>query len=60
MARLGIVIRADGTIPFDEGFHPDHQELVLGHLLQEGHDLVKDPETGGWKIANWTPPDAAK
>ena len=52
MAQLGIVIRANGTIPFDEGFHPEHQALVLGHLLSTGHVLEKHPETGEWKVTS--------
>lgn len=57
MAQLGVVIKRDGTVPFDEGLHPEHQAQILGYLLLEGHQLEKHPDTGLWKIANYTPPD---
>jgi len=37
MQQLGIVIRADGTVPIDDG-HP-HRLVILQALDSMGHDL---------------------
>lgn len=40
--NLAIVIRKDGTVPFDEG-HP-HKERILGHLVTLGNVVEKQPD----------------
>jgi hypothetical protein len=41
--NLALVIKADGTIPFDAD-HP-HKEAILGHLVATGH--VIEPQADG-------------
>lgn len=53
MQQLGIVICADGSVPFDEGVHPDHKTAMLGHLAQLGHQVVV-AEDGSVKLANFS------
>ena len=52
MVQYGIVIRADGTIPFDADVSPAHKTAMLGTLTQMGYKCVQDPKTGDWKIPN--------
>lgn len=37
--NLSIVIRSDGTVPFDADLHPDHKRAMIGHLVETGHTL---------------------
>jgi hypothetical protein len=37
--NLGIVIKADGKVPFDPDLHPDHRRAIIGHLSDLGHTL---------------------
>lgn len=60
LAMVGVVIRADGTVPFDEDCHPDVKGAILAHLAEQGHTLepvMKDGRhTGHMKIKNYVPP----
>lgn len=58
---FGIVIRPDGTIPFDPpvyddagnhvgGVHPDHKRQMLGYLVEQGNSIEHHRETGHAKI----------
>lgn len=53
---LGIVIRADGTVPFDEGLHPTHRAAMLAHLTDLGHSYDPVEGTRHVRIRDWTPP----
>ena len=49
-AKVALVIRPNGDIPFDEG-HP-YKEQILGGLVAEGHVLDVNPETGHHRIVS--------
>lgn len=53
MTQLGIVIRTDGTVPFDDGVHPDVRTKILKALAQQGHVFDDVPGTSHVKIRNW-------
>lgn len=36
---FGIVIRADGSVPFDDDIHPDHKAHMIAHLVSQGHHV---------------------
>lgn len=38
-AHVGIVIRPDGEVPFDDDCHPDVRDAIISHLVNEGHEL---------------------
>jgi hypothetical protein len=44
MATLGVVIRADGTVPFDEGSSPRTRMAILDHVEAMGHGLQHSEE----------------
>jgi hypothetical protein len=50
----GIVIRADGTIPFEPGTHPEVKANALLWCMQNGH-TVSPIEGGHLRIHNWKP-----
>jgi hypothetical protein len=52
--QIGIVIRADGTVPFDDEVQEEHKHAMLGYLLEQGHAVAKQDD-GSWKIANFDP-----
>lgn len=55
-ALIGIVIRADGTVPFDDSC-PNHMRAqMLAHLTDLGHSLEPVHGTRHVKIKNWKPP----
>lgn len=54
--HFAIVIRKDGTVPFDDDVDPDHKATMLGHLLEMGHS-VKRNEDGTHYIESWSPPE---
>ena len=57
MAILGpIVVRRDGTVPFDDDLHPDHKAWMIGQLVEAGHN-VKVGENGTVQIQNYGPED---
>ena len=37
--HVGIVIRKDGTVPFDADLDPAIKTHILGHLVETGHVL---------------------
>ncbi len=49
MAHLGIVIKADGTVPFDGGLKHPHRAAVLQALVDSGH-AVEPAAEGALKI----------
>ena len=53
----GIVIRADGTIPFEPGTHPEVRANALLWCMEKGH-TVSPLDGGHLKIHNWKAPAA--
>lgn len=51
--RIGIVVRADGTVPFDDDCHPQVRAAVFEHLRQLGIPLHMD-EHGVHRIPDHT------
>jgi hypothetical protein len=49
-AKVALVIRPNGDIPFDDG-HP-HKAVILGELVANGHTLNINPETGNHRIVS--------
>lgn len=43
--HIAIVIRPDGTVPFDADLDPAHKRTILGHLIEMGH-TVQHAEDG--------------
>lgn len=55
-SRIGIVIRPDGTVPFDEDVHPISKERILGALAAAGMTVGPHPNIkGAHKIHDWHP-----
>ncbi len=50
---VGIIIRKDGTVPFDEGVHPDVRTHILAHLAEHGHTLEPVEGTRHFKIKDF-------
>lgn len=44
---LGIVIRADGSVPFDADLHPDHKAAMIAHLQETGHEFEHQRDDDG-------------
>ena len=53
MGNLGVVIRKDGTVPFDDDVHPEVRAAVIAHLVDKGHVLVAVPNTKHLRIENY-------
>lgn len=53
---VGIVIRADGTVPFDDDVPHHIRAQMLAHLTDLGHSLEPIHGTRHVKIKHWTPP----
>lgn len=54
---VGIVIRADGTVPFDDDCHPHVRAQILQHLTDQGHIYHPVKGTKNIKIQNWKKPN---
>lgn len=55
-SHLAIVIRKDGTVPFDADVHPIIKQRVLGHIAAAGHTIGPHLTiAGAHMIANWHP-----
>lgn len=50
--QYGIIIRADGTVPFDIELDTVHRQAIIEGLKTQGHDIFYDPETNTHKIRN--------
>lgn len=48
----GIIIRADGTIPFDTDVLEIHKQAMLDYLRSEGLVVELQPD-GTYKIKDW-------
>lgn len=53
-AHVGVVVRKDGTVPFDDGVHPAVKAEIIRHLNAKGHTLTHHPE-GHITIHNFDP-----
>jgi hypothetical protein len=53
---LGIVIRADGTVPFDDAVTEEHRAHTLAWLTDHGHIHAAVPGTRHVKIVHWPRP----
>ncbi len=52
-SMVGVVIRADGTVPFDDDC-PDHvRSHILAHLTDVGHTFSKVEDTKHVRLHNW-------
>ena len=49
-AKVTLVIRPNGDIPFDDD-HP-HKAQILGELVNAGHTLRVNPDTGHHQIVD--------
>jgi hypothetical protein len=55
---FGIVIRADGSVPFDDDVHPDHRAHMIAHLVGLGHHVEPHRHAKGhFFIKNWKKPE---
>lgn len=50
---VGIVIRKDGTVPFDEGFVPAVRDHIAQHLQAQGHYVDSVPGTPHLRIRDY-------
>lgn len=53
---VGVVIRPDGTVPFDEPHDPEVRRHILEHLVAQGHQVSAIGKGPHLKIHNWVPP----
>lgn len=53
--HFAVVIKADGSIPFESDVHPAHKAAMLGHLTMQGH-AVKRRDDGSYFIEGWKKP----
>lgn len=51
LTMVGIVIRPDGTVPFEDGF--EYRAEVLEHLTNKGHTLEPIHGTKHVRIKDW-------
>lgn len=58
MSQIGVVVRKDGTVPFDEDVPPHVRDTVLKHLADRGHTVEPVAGTRHYRIKNWTPAKA--
>ena len=52
---FGIVIRADGTVPFDDDCDPAVRAATIAHLMDNGHAVSLVKGTNHAMIADWKP-----
>lgn len=49
----GIIVKADGTVPFDKDADPAVKTAALAWMAEHGHDFESVPGTPHLKIKNW-------
>lgn len=52
---VGIVVKADGTVPFDAHVHPEVRAHILAHLANQGHTIEPIEGTPHIRIKGWKP-----
>jgi len=50
---FGIVIRADGTVPFDDDCDPNVRAATIMHLMDNGHAVSLVKGTNHAMITDW-------
>jgi len=50
---VGTVIRADGTVPFDDGVDEDIKAHILLDLVNKGYTLQLKENGKDYQITNW-------
>lgn len=50
---IGIVIRADGTVPFDDEVSHEHRSQTITHLIDSGNEIKTIPNSRHIRIKNW-------
>lgn len=53
--HFAVVVKADGSVPFDKDVHPDHKRHMIGMLVEAGH-AVKTRDDGSVYIDGWKKP----
>lgn len=56
-ALSGMVIKADGTVPFDEDHDPVLRAEIIAHLFDAGHEFERVPGTAHIRLKDWQPGD---
>jgi hypothetical protein len=55
---VGIVIRADGHVPFDDDVSEEHRAHMIAHLVGLGHHVEPHRHhKGHFFIKNWKKPE---
>lgn len=54
---IGVVIRADGTVPFDDDCHPHVRGQILAHLADLGHTVAPIEGTKHVRIVGYKKPE---
>ena len=52
MQKVGIVIKADGIVPFDADLPKDIKTHLIGHLIETGHTLEHAPDGSYVKLTS--------
>lgn len=52
---VGIVIKPDGTVPFDHDCHPEVRKHIIAFLADNGNTIVPVDGTNHVRIHGWTP-----
>lgn len=52
MQHYAVIVRADGTVPFDVELDTIHRQAIIEGLKSQGHDVYYDGETNEHKIRN--------
>ena len=51
--NVAVVVRADGTVPFDAGVDPAVKDHIIRHLIDRGHSVAPIEGTDHYKVAGW-------
>jgi hypothetical protein len=52
---IGIVIKKDGLVPFDDDVPEENRNHMIAHLVGKGHHLQPVEGTRHMRIMNWGP-----
>lgn len=58
--QVGIVIRANGEVPFEADVHPLVRQAIIETIVAGGFPLEQHPETGVLRIPGWDSGQSAK
>lgn len=48
--NIGVVVRPDGSVPFDADVHPTVKKAILQHLVDTGHHIEPIAGTPHYKL----------